>query len=130
MTASLVRLPRRAALVCPSSVSAKRRFADCRNREWRGRGAGETPAPPNLHRIAGGRPECEHRGRGDHRLGAWVVTALTLGLRPDEFSGLEWGDVNLDDGVVIVHKSLAWNGNDPYLKTTKTKRPRTLDHPE
>lgn len=50
-----------------------------------------------------------------------------LGLRPGEVSGLQWGDVDLDRRVVIVHQALAWNGNDPYLKTTKTKRPRTLE---
>ena len=64
-----------------------------------------------------------------HRLGAWIVTALTLGLRPGETSGLCWDSVDLDSGLVIVHRSLGWVGNEPSLKETKTKRPRTLDAP-
>jgi len=65
----------------------------------------------------------------DHRLGAWIVTTLTLGLRPGETSGLCWDSVDLDSGLIIVHRSLSWLGNVPSLKETKTKRPRTLDAP-
>jgi len=65
----------------------------------------------------------------DHRLGAWVVVAMTLGLRPGECSGLTWESVDLDAGVVVVHQSLAWDRNRPYLKSTKTKHTRTLDMP-
>jgi integrase len=65
----------------------------------------------------------------DHRLGAWIVTALTLGLRPGETSGLCWDSVDLDNGIIVVHRSLSWVGNTPSLKATKTKRPRTLDAP-
>lgn len=65
----------------------------------------------------------------DHRLGAWVVTAMTLGLRPGECSGLTWESINLDEGIVVVHQSLAWDRSRPYLKSTKTKGTRTLDMP-
>lgn len=65
----------------------------------------------------------------EHRLGAWVTTALTLGLRPGEASGLSWPDVDLDAGLVVVHQSLAWLENTPYLKATKTGKVRTLELP-
>jgi integrase len=65
----------------------------------------------------------------DHRLGAWVVTAMTLGLRPGEVSGLTWESINLEAGIVVVHQALAWDRNEPYLKSTKTKGTRTLDMP-
>lgn len=65
----------------------------------------------------------------EHRLGGWVVVALTLGLRPGEVSGLSWPDVDLEQGRVVIHRSLAWTSGRPYLKETKTKRPRTLELP-
>lgn len=33
------------------------------------------------------------------------------------------------DGIIVILKSLAWNGNLPYLKVTKTKNTWTLDMP-
>ena len=65
----------------------------------------------------------------EHRLGAWITTALTLGLRPGEVSGLSWQDINVDQGLMVVHRSLAWDQNTPYLKGTKTGKVRTLDLP-
>jgi integrase len=65
----------------------------------------------------------------DHRLGAWVTTAITLGLRPGEVSGLSWPDIDLEDGILVVHRSLAWDVNTAYLKGTKTGKVRTLDLP-
>jgi integrase len=65
----------------------------------------------------------------DHRLGAWVVLAMTLGLRPGEVSGLSWPDVDLERGVIVVHRPLAWVGNTPIVKSTKTGKTRTLELP-
>lgn len=65
----------------------------------------------------------------DHRLGAWVVVAMTLGLRPGEVSGLTWEAADLDAGSLVVFQSLAWPGKKPVLKDTKTKRGRTLELP-
>lgn len=64
-----------------------------------------------------------------HRIGAWVTLAITLGLRPGEVSGLTWPAVDLDSGTVVVHQALAWVSNQPVVKSTKTKKPRTLDLP-
>ena len=65
----------------------------------------------------------------DHRLGAWVVTAFSLAMRPGEVSGLSWSSVDLDGGVVVVSRSLSWVGKRPIIKHTKTNRTRTLDMP-
>jgi integrase len=65
----------------------------------------------------------------EHRLGAWITTAVTLGLRPGEVSGLSWPDVDLERGVIVVHRSLAWTKGRPFLKETKTKKARTLELP-
>jgi integrase len=65
----------------------------------------------------------------EHRLGAWITTSVTLGLRPGEVSGLSWPDLDLENGLVVIHRALAWIGKRPYLKETKTKRARTLELP-
>lgn len=65
-----------------------------------------------------------------HRVGAWVTVAMTLGLRPGEVSGLTWEGLDLDNGRVVVHQSMAWDQNMPYLKATKTGKARTLDLPD
>jgi integrase len=65
----------------------------------------------------------------DHRLGAWVVVATTLGLRPGEVSGMTWEAIDLDAGTLTVYQSLGWPGGRPTLKPTKTGRSRTLELP-
>jgi integrase len=44
----------------------------------------------------------------DHRLGALFVVALTLGLRKGEASGLKPEDIDLDNRVIHIRRSLAW----------------------
>lgn len=63
------------------------------------------------------------------RLGAWVMVTVAAGLRPGETSGLEWDAVDLDAGVVHVHRSMAWTREGPVLKSTKTGKPRALSLP-
>jgi integrase len=62
----------------------------------------------------------------DHRLGAWIVVALTLGLRPGEVSGLTWEAIDFDNEVLNVYQSLGWSEARPALKETKTGSTRTL----
>jgi integrase len=61
----------------------------------------------------------------------WAVLftlALTTGIRPEEYFGLQWKDIDLDRGVVTVQRSLIWKSNksgDWYfgeLKTTRSRR--------
>ena len=55
-----------------------------------------------------------------HRLGGWLVVAMTLGLRPGECSGLAWESIDFEMGTLTVYQALAWPGKRPVLKPTKT----------
>ena len=70
------------------------------------------------------------RAAEGERLGAWVMVALTMALRPGEVSGLTWDVIDLSQGRIIVHRSLGWVGRRPELKSPKTKRLRTLAIPQ
>lgn len=65
-----------------------------------------------------------------NRLGAWVIVALSMGLRPGEISGLTWDAVDLDVGRIVVYRSLGWDQGNPELKAPKSKRARTLTNPD
>lgn len=65
-----------------------------------------------------------------YRLGAWVVVALTTGLRPGEVSALHWDAIDLDRARLVVHRSLSWTNGQAELKAPKSKRPRTLSIPQ
>lgn len=65
----------------------------------------------------------------DHRLGAWIVVAMTLGLRPGEVSGLTWEAIDFDNEVLSVYQSLGRSDAGPMLKETKTGSTRTLALP-
>jgi integrase len=60
----------------------------------------------------------------------WValfVLALATGLRPSEYFGLKWSDVDLEQGFVTVQRSLIWRSyrsGDWYFGEPKTPRSR------
>ncbi len=62
------------------------------------------------------------------RWGVLFALALSTGMRPEEYFGLQWKDVELDKGIVTVQRSLIWRSNkagDWYfgeLKTTRSRR--------
>lgn len=118
----------RSQLALAFDYGVRRRLVD-----WNPARIAELPAatiPPRSGRaLTGTEARALLNVAGDHRLGAWVTTALTLGLRPGEVSGLSWPDVDLEGGILVVHRSLAWNKNTPHLKGTKTGKVRTLDLP-
>jgi len=58
---------------------------------------------------------------------ALFVLALTTGLRPSEYFGLKWSDVDLEHGLVTVQRSLIWRSyksGDWYFGEPKTPRSR------
>jgi integrase len=63
------------------------------------------------------------------RLEALFVTALMLGLRPGELTGLRWDDVDLKAGTLTVAGSLKRERGELRLGETKTKQSRTVDLP-
>ncbi len=46
--------------------------------------------------------------------------ALMSGMRKGEILALTWGDIDLARNLIHVSKSLAHDGNTPFVKTTKT----------
>lgn len=66
----------------------------------------------------------------EHRVGAWVVCAITLGMRPGEVSGLTWEAIDFHSGTLTVYQALGKAAGELVLNPTKTKRTRTLDMPE
>jgi integrase len=65
-----------------------------------------------------------------HRLEALFVSAMMLGLRPGELTGLCWDDVDLEDGTLTVAGSLKSERGQLRLGETKTKQSRTVDLPQ
>ena len=53
----------------------------------------------------------------------WIVpfVALMTGLRKGEILALQWQDIDFDKGVISVTKSVAHDGNKPFVKSTKTE---------
>lgn len=52
------------------------------------------------------------RSAKDHRLGALVSVATSLGLRKGEALGLRWQDVDLNAGMLMVRQALERSGGD------------------
>ncbi len=65
-----------------------------------------------------------------HRLEGLFVTAMMLGLRPGELTGLRWDDIDLDKGALTVAGSLKSERGKLRLGETKTGQSRTADLPE
>lgn len=61
------------------------------------------------------------------RWGALFILALATGLRPSEYFGLKWSDIDLERGLVTVQRSLIWRSyksGDWYFGEPKTPRSR------
>jgi integrase len=59
----------------------------------------------------------------------WAVLfalALTTGMRPEEYLGLQWKDVEVEKGTVTVQRTLIWRrkGGGWYFSEPKTSRSR------
>jgi integrase len=52
--------------------------------------------------------------------------ALTTGMRPEEYLGLQWKDVDLEKGTLVVQHTLIWRrkGGGWYFSEPKTSRSR------
>jgi integrase len=63
--------------------------------------------------------------KGD-RWSALFALALTTGMRPEEYLGLQWNDVDLEKGIVTVQRALVWQrkGGGWAFTAPKTSRSR------
>ena len=65
------------------------------------------------------------REASSDRWSALFVLALATGLRPSEYLGLKWSDIDLEQGVINVQRSLHWRSyktGDWYFGEPKTPR--------
>jgi integrase len=62
--------------------------------------------------------------KGEERFETLYVLAVTAGLRQGELLGLKWEDVDLEDGVVRVRRTLARHKGRLVLGEPKTKKSR------
>ncbi|MEP7274044.1 MAG: site-specific integrase, partial [Acidobacteriota bacterium] len=60
--------------------------------------------------------------------GVLLTFALITGMRPEEYFGLQWKDVDLRAGTVMVRRALIWRtkGGGWYFAETKTSHGRRL----
>jgi len=64
------------------------------------------------------------------RLGAMFLTALTTGMRPGEYFGLKWSDVDFEKSTVTVQRALIPFGPDGWsFALTKTEKSRRIQLP-
>ncbi|NMM93857.1 site-specific integrase [Bifidobacterium oedipodis] len=67
------------------------------------------------------------QGFWGHELEAWLICALTLGLRREEGMGLEWEDIDLRSGKVRIRRALQWvNGHESLVPPKTELSRRTL----
>lgn len=64
------------------------------------------------------------RGFYGHLLEAWLICAVSCGLRTEEGYGLEWGDLDLRRGVLRVERGLQWVAGHEAVVPPKTELPR------
>lgn len=61
------------------------------------------------------------RGFYGHPLEAWLICAVSCGLRTEEGYGLEWGDLDLRRGVLHVERGLQWVAGHEVVVPPKTE---------
>ena len=70
------------------------------------------------------------RGFYGHELEAWLVCAVSCGLRTEEGYGLEWRDIDLRRGVIRIERGLQWvSGHECVVEPKTELSRRTLPLP-
>ena len=59
----------------------------------------------------------------EDRWGTLFLLAVTTGMSPGEYMGLQWKDVNLDEGMIHVNKSLVRNKSEWRFDEPDRKKP-------
>jgi integrase len=66
------------------------------------------------------------RAIAGHQYGHLFAVALTTGMRPSEYLGLTWNDLDLDRGTVSVSHTLEWRKGGWQFAETKRSRSRRV----
>jgi integrase len=83
-----------------------------------------TPTPKEMRPLSASEAnKLLEAARGD-RLEALYVLAIHTGMRQGELLGLKWADVDLENAVVRVRRTLTRNGTRYVLGEPKTKKSR------
>lgn len=61
------------------------------------------------------------RAHPEGKMGLLAAVAMYTGLRLGEIMALTWGDIDLENRVLSVTKSISWGNNRPVISTPKTK---------
>ena len=61
------------------------------------------------------------RAHPEGKMGLMAAVAMYTGLRLGEIMALTWGDIDLENRVLSVTKSISWGNNRPVISTPKTK---------
>jgi integrase len=80
------------------------------------------PHPPSAHEAA----QLAMEAWQDPDWGTLVWLAMTTGARRGELCALRWTDVDLVNGVVHLHESIAQHGGQRWIKDTKTHQQRRV----
>lgn len=62
--------------------------------------------------------------QAEPRYYAAFVLAIMTGLRKGEILGLKWADIDFDNRVIQVNRTLTWIGGNPVFQEPKTDRSR------
>lgn len=78
-----------------------------------------------MHAMSKDDVACFLTAAKDDRWSSLFLLAVTTGMRPGEYMGLQWKDINLDDGMIHISRSLVrnrseWRFDEP--KTAKSRR--------
>jgi integrase len=82
------------------------------------------PAPEEIRPLNREQTKAFLEGARGERFEALYVLAVSTGLRQGELLGLKWGDVDLENGLIRVRRTLTRNKGRLLLDEPKTKRSR------
>ncbi len=83
-----------------------------------------TPAPKEIHPLSAHEARRLLEAARDDRLEALYVLAVHTGMRRGELLGLKWEDVDLDNFMVRVRRTITRKGTGYVLGEPKTKKSR------
>src|SRR5919202_5773863 len=82
------------------------------------------PAPKEMHALSASETRTLLEAAGGDRLEALYILAVHTGMRQGELLALRWQDVDMENAVVSVRRTLTRNGGRVAFGEPKTKKSR------